>query len=322
MVTKVAVLAASGPHDTPGLDTAAPGLEFQFADNSQSAREVLADAEVVFSWDYRGRLLADAWPDATSLGWVHQAGAGVDAVLFPNLIDSEVVLTNSAGVFDQAIAEFVLSLILAFAKHLPASLRLQSSRQWEHRLNERVAGRSAVVVGVGGIGRATCSLLRNAGLTVFPVGRSSRDDPDLGRIESADDLLGLVPNADFLVAAAPLTRETFHMFDASVFAAMPASGRFINVGRGDLADEGALIRALADGHIAGAGLDVFATEPLPPGSLLWSMDNVIVTPHHAGDYIDHREDLVKLFRDNLARWRDGEPLKNVVDKRLGFVALS
>lgn len=321
MGDKIVVLGVSGPHETPGLDKLT-GFEIVFADDAASLQTALAGADWVFSWDYSGTLLAAAWPAADRLSWIHQAGAGVDAVLFSDLVESDVVLTNSASVFDQPIAEFVLGLILAFAKDLPASVRHQSERRWQHRLNEPIAGSRAVIVGMGGIGRATCRLLRSAGMSVTPVGRSPRHDVSIGEIHSSAELVDLAASADYLVAAAPLTPATRGMFDADVFAAMPANGRFLNVGRGGLVEEQAMIDALRDGSIAGAGLDVFATEPLPPDNPLWGMDNVIVTPHHAGDHVGHRQELVALFLDNVARREDGRELRNVVDKRLGFVRSS
>ncbi len=320
MPTVVAVLAASGPHELPGIEACPAGVELRYIPAGAESEAALAGADVLFSWDYRGHMLAKLLPTADRLRWIHQAGAGVDAVLSPEVAAGDVLVTNSAGVFDEPIAEFVLGLVLAFAKGFPESWAHQRSHHWQHRLNEKVAGGRAVVVGVGGIGRATCRLLRAVGMDVTPVGRSSRQDPQLGQVHTVSELTTLVAHADVVVAATPLTRATRGLFGADFFTAMSDHARFINVGRGALVDEAALLAALHNGDIAGAGLDVFSVEPLPADSPFWDLPNVVITPHHAGDYVSHREALVQTFLENLQAWIDDEPLHNVVDKRLGFVA--
>ena len=312
------VLAVLGSERPPDFDRVEALAEVRRCDEAGLA-EALPGADALFVWDFLSGAVPDAWPHADRLRWVHIASAGVDNLMFDGMRDSDVVLTNSRGVFDGAIAEYVLGAVLAFAKDLPATLAYQRDGQWRHRETERVAGRTALVVGAGPIGRAIARLLRAAGLRVAGVGRRARSgDPDFGDVHAAADLHGRLAWADYVVCAAPLTDATRGMFNAAAFAAMRRTARFVNVGRGAHVVTDDLIAALRDGRIAGAALDVFEAEPLPPDSALWSMPNVMVSPHMSGDFIGWEAALVELFTDNLERWLSAEPLRNVVDKTLGY----
>ncbi|MBO0854896.1 MAG: D-2-hydroxyacid dehydrogenase [Nocardia sp.] len=278
----------------------------------------LPGADVLFVYDFQSTAIEAAWHRADRLRWVHVAATGVDAVLFDSLIDSGVVVTNTRGVFDQPIAEYVLAQILSFAKDLPGSLRLQQRQQWRHRESERIAGAAALVVGTGSIGRAIARLLRAAGMDVRGLGRSPRsDDPDFGSV--ATDLHAELPGADYVICVTPLTDETRYMFDAEAFAAMKPHARFVNVGRGEAVVTDDLVAALRGGALAGAALDVVDPEPLPTGHPLWEMPNVVLTPHNSGDFVGWRKALVAAFAENFERWEAGRPLRNVVDKELGYV---
>ncbi|MDN5857636.1 MAG: D-2-hydroxyacid dehydrogenase [Pseudonocardia sp.] len=281
----------------------------RFADGSAALAEALPGTEILLVWDFLSDAVRDAWHAAgDTLRWVHTASAGVDRLTFPGLVDSEVTVTNSRGVFDIPMAEYVLGLVLAQAKDLAGTLGLQGNREWHHRETERVAGRRVVVVGGGPIGAAIARLLRAIDLRVDVVGR--RDFPELPR---------LLPHADWLVLAVPLTAATHGMLDAAALALLPRHARVINVGRGALVVEDDLVAALAQGRIAGAALDVFAAEPLPVDSPLWNLPGVIVSPHMSGDVAGWRGELADVFAANLARYRAGEPLRNVVDMHLGYV---
>ncbi len=280
----------------------------------------LAGADALFVYDFLSGAVPGAWPAADRLKWLHIASAGVDPVLFPGLRDSDVVLTNSRGVFDDAIAEYVLGVVLSFAKDFARSLDLQRAGTWKHRETERIAGREVLVVGTGPIGRAIARMLRAAGMRVSGAGRRARvGDPDFGVVRESAELTRYLPEFDYVVAVAPLTDQTKGMFDASAFAAMKPSARFVNVGRGELVVTSDLVAALQSGEIAGAALDVFETEPLPAESPLWTMPDVLLSPHMSGDFIGWRRTLVEVFAGNFRRWVGGEPLWNVVDKRLGYV---
>ncbi|MFD5341024.1 D-2-hydroxyacid dehydrogenase, partial [Streptomyces hawaiiensis] len=267
--------------------------------------------------------IREAWPDNPEKAprWVHAASAGVDSFLFPALVDDPgVTLTNSSGVYNEPIAEYVLGLILALAKDFPGTWEHQQHREWRPHQSETIGGRTALVWGTGPIGRAIARLLRAAGMQVCGAGRRARTDhPDFGTVHDSATLPAALAAADYVVLAAPLTPDTRRMVDAPVLAAMKPGARLINVGRGGLVDEEALVDHLAAGRLAGAALDVFAQEPLPAESPLWDMPGVIVSPHMAGETMSEREGLIELFLDNLRRRAEGLPLRSVVDKRRGYV---
>ncbi|HEU0191899.1 MAG TPA: D-2-hydroxyacid dehydrogenase [Mycobacterium sp.] len=278
--------------------------------------EALPGSDVLFAYDFSSRALASAWSAADALRWVQVASIGADAVLFDELIDSDVVVTNSRGIFEQPIAEYVLGQILAFAKDFRRSRDAQLAGRWQHFDTEPIAGASVTIVGPGPVGRAIARLLRAAGMTVRAVGRSARTDPDLGTVGT--DLLEAVATADYVVLAAPLTAQTRGMVDAGALAAMPATARLINVGRGELVVTDALIAALRAGQIAGAALDVVDPEPPPPDHPLWTAPNAHLTPHNSGDIHGWRDQLQQQFVANFRRYLSGRPLHNIVDKKRGY----
>jgi phosphoglycerate dehydrogenase-like enzyme len=317
----VLVQGASDAAKVPGIERIADQVDLRFAGDDETARAAIAEAEVLFGWDFRAKVLHDIWPRANRLKWVQWSGAGVDAVLFPEFVTSDVILTNVRGVFDRAMAEYTLSLLLAMTKLLPETLRLQSQSAWQHRLTTRVCGQRVLVIGVGSIGREIARMLAAVGLHVSGVGRTHREqDVDFDIVYGREELPAALPLADYVVVVVPSTAQSRGMLGASEFQAMKPAAMLINLARGDILDESALCAALADDTIAGAALDVFATEPLPATSPLWNMPNVIVSPHMSGDFIGHQHEVVDLFIDNLDRYRAGQPLHNVVDKALGFVA--
>lgn len=316
----VVVVGALPQHAPPGLEALAGQAELRYADTVPGLRAALAGARVVLVWDFESTLLREGWAWADRLEWVHVAGAGVDRVLFPELVESDVVLTNARGIFDEPIAEYVLGLMLVFAKDLRTTLDLQREHRWSHRETERLEGKIVLVVGAGGIGRAIGRRVRCLGMRAAGVATRARDDdPDFERVVVSDGLDEVLPEADFVVLALPLTPETEGMFGREHLGRMKPSARLINVGRGGLVDEEALVEALRSGSLAGAALDVFRQEPLVPHHPLWDLPQVIVSPHMSGDFVGWREALVDQFADNFRRWSEGRPLRNVVDKRRGYV---
>lgn len=314
-------VVVAGEGDTlPGL-TAELGAtaDLRFAADLEQLRHGLPGAEIVLIADFRSSMLEQAWDAADHLAWVHVAGAGVDAALFADLVDSDVVVTNARGVFDDAIAEYVLGLMLAFVKDLPATLDLQRRRTWRHRETGRLSGTHVLVVGAGPIGQAIGRLARAVGMTTGGVARTARDDPHLGRVVAIDDLLEVLGDADFVVLVVPLTDDTWGLIGREELAAMSSSARLINVARGEVLDEDSLVAALDANEIAGAALDVFGSEPLAPDSPLWTHPDVIVSPHMSGDVVGWRRALTDGFVDNFRRWQQGRDLHNVVDKRRGYV---
>lgn len=282
--------------------------------------EALRGADVLFAFDFFSTSVRAAWHAADELQWLHVAAAGVDAMLSDEVRASDVVVTNSRGVFDGAIAEYVLGQVLSMAKDLPGSWRLQQEHVWRHSESQRVAGTRALVVGTGPIGKAIARLLRAAGVEVSGAGRRARsDDPDLGTIHGPDDLHSALGEAHWVVCVPPLTATTRGMFDGAAFAAMRPEARFINIGRGELVVTDDLLAALRDGEIAGAAIDVVDPEPLPAGHPLWDAPGAVITAHRSGDVVGWRDELVALFAENFGRWVDDRPLRNVVDKQLGYV---
>lgn len=307
--------------EVPGLEVLADQAEVRMASSVDELRAELPGTEILLGWNFRADSLREAWSHADSLRWIHWAGAGVDAAMFDELVQSDVQLTNARGVFDQPMAEWVLGMIIGFAKRFPETLASQAQCEWQHRVSERVAGKKALVVGVGSIGRAIGRLLGAAGMQVEAVGRSARSgDVDFGHVYAIDELHSRLPLADYVVLITPLTAQTRGLFDAPEFDAMKSSARFINVGRGALVVEKALLSALEGGDIAGAALDVFVEEPLPGDSPFWKAPNCIVSPHMSGDYDEFEIAMAGQFIENWRRYQAGEMLNNRVDKTLGFAA--
>ncbi len=316
----VVVLGAGSRDDLPGVEALEALADLRYAASRERLLEALPGAEILFGWDFADASLAEGWAAADALRWVHWGGAGVDAALFPALRESSIPLTSSRGVFDQAMAEYVAGLVVALAKRLPETLALQARREWRWRMSERLAGRPALVVGAGSIGRAVARALTGLGLEVSGVARRQRDrDPDFVAVHGRGGLDAALATADFVVITTPLTDETRGLFDAARIARMHRGARLVNVGRGPVVDEAALVEALAEERIAGAALDVFVDEPLDAESPLWTMPNVIVSPHMSGDFLGSHEALVALFADNLRRYVAGDSLLNPVDKGLGYV---
>ena len=316
----VVVLGAKSFSDLPGAEQIKNDVDWSFATTTDDLRRVLPSSEILLGWDFRAEQLQGAWDCATELKWIHWCGAGVDAALFTDLRQSDVILTNARGVFDRAMAEYVLGLIIALAKFFPQTFAAMANRRWAYRRTEMIENCHVLIVGVGSIGRCIARLLKSVGMRVSGAGRTERTiDEDFDYIHATENLTRVLGNFDFIVSIVPLTETTENLFSQPQFSAMQSSARFINIGRGASVDEAALINALQNGDIAAAALDVFSTEPLPDDSPLWSVGNLIISPHMSGDYIGYEKALIDLFADNLRRYLSGVPLRNVVDKEAGFV---
>jgi phosphoglycerate dehydrogenase-like enzyme len=274
------------------------------------------------------RLLARA----PRLSWVHSATSGVERALTPAALERGLVVTNARGVFSRPIAEYVMMMILAISRRLPQLLELQRERTWQPLEGAELRDVTVGIVGLGSIGGAVGALASGFGCRVVAVRRraeggseptAAEDDGTFGpirldRVGGPDALPELLAESDFIVLAAPLTPETEEMINAETLAMVKPGAWLINVARGRLIDERALLRALRDGELGGAVLDTFRDEPLPPMSSFYDLPNVIVTPHTAwssGRVLDRS---VELFCDNLRRFATGEPLLNVVDPSAGY----
>lgn len=319
MTRRPIVAVLEGARPVRGLERVAGLADVRIA-RAPDLDRALDGAEVLYLWDYFSGALPAAWHAAGSLRWLHVAAAGVDRLLFPELVASDVVVTNAHGIFDQPMAEYVLGGMLHAAKGFGPLRDRQNEGVWAWREGRNIAGTRALVVGTGSIGRHTARLLRAVGVRVEGVGRTARgDDDDFGRVHASTDLERIVGDVDWLVLVAPLTPATEHLVDARVIDALPPTAVLVNAGRGRLVDEDALVRRLTAGTLAGAVLDTFAVEPLPGDHPLWSLPSVLVTPHMASNADSWLDDLAAQFERNFLLWAAGEPLPGVVDKALGYV---
>jgi phosphoglycerate dehydrogenase-like enzyme len=304
----------------PGIERIEDLVDLRYAPDGRTLAIEMPEAEIVYSWWGLREDLQAAWQLAVKLRWIQAANVGVDGLLFPALVESDVILTNARGMAARPIAESVVGFIVAMAKGFPQMFADQRTRTWGERETERIARTRLLVVGPGPIGREIARACRlGLEMHVEAVGRHARPgDDEFERIHGRDELHAALADADYVVDALPFTPQTHHTFDESAFAAMKSSARFINIGRGATVDEAALVESLRGGRIAGAALDVFEQEPLPVDSPLWTLPGVIVCPHMSGNVVGWQEEFAGVFYDNVERWVLGESLRNVVDKRLGF----
>jgi phosphoglycerate dehydrogenase-like enzyme len=280
------------------------------------------DADVIFNWSGSRELLRAVFLMAPKVRWVHSRSAGLDNLIFPELVESPVPLTNGTGVFSPSLGEFALAAILYFAKDFRRMIRNQMAGRWEQFDITEITGQTVGIVGYGDIGRAVATRVRAMGMRVLAVKRHSPPlnnvDPLVDQIYSPEHRAEMISRCDYVVVAAPLTPETRGMIGEAEFAAMKPSGVMINVGRGPVIDEDAMLKALTEGRIKGAGLDVFTHEPLPDGHPFYRLENVLLSPHCADHTADWLEQAMRFFLENFDRFRKGEPLRNMVNKKLGY----
>lgn len=300
-----------------------PDLQILRFSTRDGRDEELDDAEIIFTWT----LKPDQFLRATQLQWIHCPAAAVHPLMFPELVNSNMPLTNGRNVHGQVVAEHVLALIFAIAKNLPYAMRLQARHVWgpelmwtESARPREIAGATLGLVGVGSIGREVARSAAALGMDVIATRRDpSKAVPEgVRKVFAANELPKMLAESDYLVLAAPLTSSTQKMIAEKCLAAMKSSACLINVGRGALVDEPALISALRSKKIAVAALDVFEKEPLPQDSPLWDMENVLITPHTAGLTGRLWERQYVVFTENLRRFLNGQPLLAVVDKQKGY----
>jgi phosphoglycerate dehydrogenase-like enzyme len=295
------------------------GVRYVFVQPESAPPEDVFQCEALFTWNPPSPFLREHWSRLTGLRWVHASSAGVDSVLFPELENSDVVLTNSRYVFDESLAEYVIGLMLLMTKDLVRTLDLQREHRWVGRESDTLKGKVMVLVGVGPIARQIARLAKAFGMVVHGIGRTARGgDVDFGDITSMESLHTLFAVADHVVMVLPKTPQTAHLVDAAALAALKPTARLINVGRASTLDQDALVRALREGRLAGAALDVTTPEPLPGDDPIWDTPNLLISPHMSSDHFGWRTDIVRMFDSNLERWLRGEPLHNVVDKHLGY----
>ena len=289
-----------------------------FPVDEMSAVESLRDADILFSWSFTPEM----FHAAHNLKWVHIGGAGMDKIIFPEIRESSITLTNSSGMHGTPIAEWTLAALLFISQHLRVAEEWHRDRDWKSHKNtltrERfiLSGKRALIVGYGSIGTAIAERLQSLGVHCEGIATASRPAPIL--IHTLDQLSAIIGGFDIVIVALPLTTLTKGLFNQDLFARMKPGSIFVNIARGQIADEAALNTALKSGPLAYAALDVFAQEPLPADSPLFDLPNVFMSPHVSGNFPEYSAVANQIFLENLRRYANGEPLQNIVDKHRGY----
>lgn len=300
----------------------------------EEMRPLLKDVEILYTFWFP----FDPAEVAPKLRWIQLSSAGVDHLLGFPVMKSQVIITTTSGIHAVPIAEYVFAMMLAFVKKLPKALDYQRRREWPSNrervlLSDELRDKTIGIIGYGSIGREVARLAKAFGMRVFATKRHVNLNTDKGyrlpevgdpegalveRLYPNSSLKEMLPLCDFVVVTAPLTPETYHMIGREELAAMKPSAYLINIARGAIVDEGALVEALREEKLAGAALDVFEKEPLPPESPLWDLPNVLLTPHVSAITPRYDDRATALFAENLRRYLAGEELLNIVDKTLGY----
>ncbi|MBE9057628.1 D-2-hydroxyacid dehydrogenase [Sphaerospermopsis sp. LEGE 08334] len=278
------------------------------------------DAEVYFSWFYlKPTTLHRVLDAAPLLRWHHAPNAGVNHILTPQYLERDLILTNGAGVHGIPIAEFVITYILAYVKQLPKLYQLHTEHNWQRGLPiQELFEKTLLIIGAGGIGQEIAVRAKAFGMRIFGSSRHPKPLPNFDKVVGANEWKELLPEAEFVVIATPLTPETKGMIDVETLRLFRPDSYLINIARGAIVDESALTKALQEGWIAGAALDTVFTEPLPAESPLWTLPNVFITPHCSGNSPRVKERTLALFLDNFNCYYQGKTLRNVVDKTAGY----
>jgi phosphoglycerate dehydrogenase-like enzyme len=303
------------------LETLAPDIKVVVSNDPAKVRESASQADVIVNGTTSPVLLSTAVPAARRARWIHSLWTGVDSVLCPEVLASPLPLTNGRDVFRRPLAEWSIGAMLYFAYNMRRMIRQQQAGVWEAFTTEEIQGKTLGIVGFGGIGSLAAELARPFGMRILALRRRPelfQQDANVDESFAPAKLNHMIASSDYVLLAAPLTEETRGMIGAPQIAAMKPTGVLINVGRGAVVDEPALIAALEAGTIRGAALDVVAVEPLPAGHPFYRLENVLLSPHTA----DHVQDFIHLavesFLENLRRFRANEPLLNLVDKHAGY----
>lgn len=293
-----------------------PGCEFLDAREPAALDRCLATLTIAYGLPPVERL-----PAAGRLRWIQLISAGVPQELCPVAQHQGITVTNLAGLYGASIAEHAVALMVMLARHLQVAVRQQQERRWDRDLARGMSdlqGKTLAVVGLGSIGRGIARLGRAYGMRVLGCRRTHRPTADVDRVYPTRDLRAMLGEADYVAVALPLTRHTDGLLGPAEFAAMKHGAVYINVSRGGVAREPALLDALRSGQVAAAGLDVFATEPLPPDHPLWAMPQVVITPHYAGDVVNFSPRPAERFQRNLRAWLNNQELEGRVDLEWGY----
>ena len=274
----------------------------------------IGDAEALIAWKFP----LEALERARALRWIQLTSAGAEQLLPARALLEKVVVTNTRGIHVDLMADYAFAAMVALNMHLPRFFADQQARRWEQRLSVPLAGRTLGVIGAGAIGGEIARRGAAFGMHVLAVKRTPAPVDGAAEVVAPDQLHGVLGRSDFVVLVVPQTAATRRMLGEAELRVMKPTAYLINIARGSVVDEAALVHALREHWIAGAALDVFEEEPLPPDSPLWSLPNVLVTPHIAGEPADYARRAAEVFVDNLLRLRRGEPFRNVIDFDRGY----
>src|SRR5215475_9417132 len=316
----VLVLTAPGDKNIPLVAELRQIAKVVVVDSPSDFVRAGVDADVILNWSGSMGLLREVFLISSRVRWVHTRSAGLEDVLFPELIESEVILTNGSGVFSPSLGEFALAAILYFAKDFRRMIRNQMGGLWEPFDVSMVSGKTLGIVGYGSIGRAVAARARALEMTVLGLSRSVRQQADalIDQVYGSEKLLEMLSRCDYVVVTLPLTEQTRGLIAGAEFAVMKSNAVVINVGRGPTIDESAMIKALSENRIRAAALDVFDQEPLPQDHPFYCLENVLLSPHCADDTPDWLNNAMQFFLAQIQRFRNGETLWNIVDKTLGY----
>ncbi|WP_434967885.1 D-2-hydroxyacid dehydrogenase [Peribacillus simplex] len=280
-------------------------------------RDHIADAEVIAGWKAEMSVSIDE----SEVKWIQTWSAGVNALPLENLEQKNVQITTANGVHAYPISETIFALMLALTRKVDTYIKQQQTKTWHHaHMKQEIHEKTIGIIGVGKIGKETAKIAKAFGMTVLGMRHSDISEEFVDEMFTQEHLNDLLPRCDYIVVTLPLTPETRNMFGKKEFKLMKRSAFFINIGRGNLVIQNELVQALMDKEIAGAGLDVFETEPLPENSPLWELDNVIITPHTSGNTEFHDQRLIHdIFMPNLKNYLNGKtPSTNLLDYKKGY----
>jgi phosphoglycerate dehydrogenase-like enzyme len=315
---RVLVIASpDAPWLTP-LRALPPSADVRIGNSIEFLQAEAPTADVILNTDSSAKGFRTVWPSAANVRWVHSLSAGVENQVFPEFASSPVPFTNARGVYRESLGEFVMAAVLFFAKDFRRLLRQQAQHRWEQFDCMVIEGQTMGIVGYGEIGRAAARRAKAMGMKVIGCRRRPDRDDIADEVLPNEQMHEMLGRSHYVVVAAPLTPDTRGMVGAKEFEAMRSDAVIINVGRGPVIDEAALINALREKRILGAALDVFDEEPLPESHPFWTLENVLLSPHCADHVEGWLESAVQFFVTNYRRFANGEPLLNVVDKRAGY----
>lgn len=279
----------------------------------------LADAEVIVGW--KKGMETECLRESAKLRWVQSWSAGVNSFPLEDLEKRNIYLTSANGVHAYPISETIFALMLGLTRKIHTYVQNQQVKTWHHaHMNLEIHGKTIGIIGVGAIGKETAKIAKAFGMKVIGIRSSNRPEEYVDEMYSTEELDSVLPRCDYVVVTLPLTAKTHHLFKEKQFELMKDTAFFINIGRGEIVDETALTQALVNEKIAGAGIDVFEVEPLPDSSILWELDNVIITPHTAGSTEHYTERVIEeIFLPNLQDYLVGKsPSVNLVDYKKGY----